>query len=345
MKILSGYLLVNHLPVCRENRQVVMNRELRCCPNCDANEYINIITVSPSHFVPLNHSYCTDVLGILGINPNELFPIVRCRLCGFHYSLYILNSDLLNKLYNQCIDLQTSQSKIYKVHKRKNYIRIWSELFYLWSEDKNDQTLHVRLLDYGCGWGDFMLTAQMPGLACVGLEYDRRKIAYVQDLGFEVVDSHDHLARLAPFDLFFCNQVLEHLSLPKVALRHINGCLSMGAYGYISVPDFCSERVADVVNSLREGKPASKDVNPWEHLNYFSPTSLVKMLHDTGFRVLQSNDESGLKGFLRAAKACMRFQKNRLNGRLSRFLGKTVTEPCARIHNRTSLYVQKIRVV
>jgi len=117
----------------------------------------------------------------------------------------------------------------------------------------------------------------------------------------------------------------------------------MGAYGYISVPDFCSERLVDVVNSLQEGKLVSKDVNPLEHLNYFSPATLVKMLYDTGFRVLQSNQGSGLKGFLRAAKVSMRLQKNSINGRLLRFLGKTVTEPCARIHSSTSLYVQKIR--
>jgi hypothetical protein len=167
----------------------------------------------------------------------------------------------------------------------------------------------------------------------------------VQDLGFDVADSHDHLVRLAPFDLFFCNQVLEHVSQPKMVLRQINDCLSMGAYGYCSVPDFCSQRMIDVVKSLRVGKLLSKDVNPWEHLNYFSSASLVKMLYDTGFGVLQSKHGSGQKRFLSAAKAYMRFQKDSMNGRLVRFLGKTVTEPCACLHNSTSLYVQKIRNV
>jgi hypothetical protein len=322
-----------------------MNRELRRCPNCDAIEYINIITVTPSHFVPLNQSYCENVLEVLGVDPNEPFPIVRCRLCGFQYSLYILASDLLHKLYNQCIDLVTSQSKIYKVYKRRDYIQIWNTLFYLWSGGKNDETINVRLLDYGCGWGDFMMTAHIPGLTCIGLEYDRRKSAYVKELGFDVVDSHDDLVGMAPFDLFFCNQVLEHVSQPKMVIRKINSCSSMGAYGFIGVPDFSSENIEIVIDSFRKGRLMSKNINPWEHLNYFTPGSLVRMLHDSGFRVIQSNQCGALKFFLRDAKRYMRLKQDRVCEWLSGFFGKTMNESCQCIHNRTTLFVQKIREI
>jgi 2-polyprenyl-3-methyl-5-hydroxy-6-metoxy-1,4-benzoquinol methylase len=322
-----------------------MNRELRCCPNCNATEYVHIITVSPSHFVPLNHSYCGNVLEVLGVDPHEPFPIVRCRLCGFQYSQYVLTPDLLNRLYNQCIDPETSQAKIYRVYKRRAYVQIWTTLFYLWSEGKQDETLDVRLLDYGCGWGDFMMTAQMPGLRCIGMEYDQRKIAYVKDLGFEVVDSHDDLQSAAPFDLFFCNQVLEHVSQPKMVMQKINSCLSPGAYGFVGVPDFGAENLEDAVNRFSTGGLVNKNINPWEHLNYFSPALLVTMLRDSGFRVIQPNQGNPLKSFLSATRRCLRLRKNRMSGRLSGMVGKTRQETCACIHNCTSFFVQKIGAI
>jgi 2-polyprenyl-3-methyl-5-hydroxy-6-metoxy-1,4-benzoquinol methylase len=200
----------------------------------------------------------------------------------------------------------------------------------------------VRLLDYGCGWGDFMMTAQMPGLRCIGMEYDQRKIAYVKDLGFEVVDSHDDLQSAAPFDLFFCNQVLEHVTQPRMVMRTINSCLSPGAYGFIGVPDYSDENMEDVVHRFSSGRLLSKNINPWEHLNYFSPVLLVKMLRDSGFRVIQPNRANALKSFFSATRRYLRLKKNRMAGRLSGMVGKAVIESGACIHNHTAFFVQKI---
>jgi 2-polyprenyl-3-methyl-5-hydroxy-6-metoxy-1,4-benzoquinol methylase len=323
-----------------------MNKELRSCPGCDAQVYENILTLSPVHFVPLNHSYRSDVVEVLGLDRNEHFPIVRCRLCGFQYSLYLLKSELLDNLYNQCIDLPASQSKIYKAYKRNDYLHVWSRLFNLWLDGKGDETLDLRLLDYGCGWGDFMLTAQMPGLTCIGLEYDQRKVSYVRELGFHVVDSLDDLDQLAPLDLFFCNQVLEHVPEPKMVIRRINGCLAMGAYGFVGVPDFASHCMKEVVNAFREGSLVDKNVNPWEHLNYFSPATLVKMLEEAGFRVILPSKQDGSLSFsMRGISDLWSIQKTSIGEGVRRFFKKNRSGTHSCIPNSTTLYVQKTRQI
>jgi 2-polyprenyl-3-methyl-5-hydroxy-6-metoxy-1,4-benzoquinol methylase len=322
-----------------------MHKELRSCPGCDAHVYENIVSLSPLHFVPLNHSYRSDVLEILDLDPNEYFPIVRCRLCGFQYSLYLLKPELLDNLYNQCIDLPASKSKIYKAYKRKDYLHIWSSLFNLWLEGKGDETLDLRLLDYGCGWGDFMLTAQMPGLTCIGLEYDQRKVSYVRELGFHVVDALHDLDQLTPFDLFICNQVLEHVPEPKMVIRRINDCLAMDAYGFVGVPDFSAHYMKEVVHAFREGTLVDKNVNPWEHLNYFSPDTLVKMLEEGGFRVIVPAKQDGLlSSSMRRIRDLCSIQKS-LIGAGMRHL--KIIQPGSNGYtpNSTVLYVQKTREI
>lgn len=319
---------------------------MRRCPGCDGEMYETILTLSPAHFVGLNPSYCPDVVEMLGLDSDEPFPIVRCPGCDFNYSLYRLTPELLDKLYNQCIDLQVSQAKIYKAGKRKDYLRVWSKLFDLWSTGKVDETVNLHLLDYGCGWGDFMSTAQMPGVTCIGLEYDQRKVSYVRKLGFQVVDSPDELEEFSPVDLFFCNQVLEHVPEPKMVICRINQCLSMGAYGFVGVPDFGKHSMREVVNSCKKGNLVDKNVNPWEHLNYFSPVTLGNLLEEGGFRVINPQQNNGSLCFSKKElRDLWGVQRTLISEGVKHFFKKEQPESHSNGPSSTALYVQKIREI
>jgi hypothetical protein len=306
--------------------------------------YETILILSPVHFVGLNPSYGPDVIKVLGLDSDEHFPIVRCPECDFYYALYRLTPELLDKLYNQCIDLRVSQAKIYKAGKRKDYLRVWLKLFDLWSTGKGDETINLQLLDYGCGWGDFMSTAQMPGVTCIGLEFDQRKVSYVRKLGFQVMDSPDELKEFSPVDLFFCNQVLEHVPEPKTVIYRINRCLAMGAYGFVGVPHFGEHSMREVVNCFKKGTLVDKNVNPWEHLNYFSPASLGNLLEEGGFRLVNPQQDNGSLCFSKKElRDLWEVQRTVISEGVKHFFKKEQPASPSNDPSGTALYVQKIR--
>lgn len=52
---------------------------------------------------------------------------------------------------------------------------------------------------------------------------------------------------------------------------------------FFSVPDYRDENLEAQLSAFREGRPVEKELNPWEHLNYFMPRSLREALSRSGF--------------------------------------------------------------
>jgi 2-polyprenyl-3-methyl-5-hydroxy-6-metoxy-1,4-benzoquinol methylase len=102
------------------------------------------------------------------------------------------------------------------------------------------------------------------------------------------VGAMDFIENHAPYDIFCCNQVLEHLDKPKESLRQLKGLLNQKAVGFISVPDFSLRRMDRLIKDIKQGKSVIKEINPWGHLNYFTATSLRQMLFDLQFREIQT---------------------------------------------------------
>jgi len=312
----------------------------RHCPNCSSNNYQVLIALKPDDFVQVNPTYDLNEVAALGLSSNYRFAICRCKDCGFQYSLEQLPVLLLERLYVHVIDSEKSRTKIITPSRRLSLLQIWFDLFSLLARDLGE-VLDVSVFDYGCGWGDFLSVAQSPGIRVVGFDMDRRKVEYARQVGVSVVESLDDVDRCSPFDVIVCNQVLEHLPDPHEAVARLNRWLKMGRFGYISVPNCDAPYMKNVSKALAQGRPIPKEVNPWEHLNYFTPESLEEMLGRHGFTIISIPHE-----LQRLSSTCLRhskghFVKTRLAHSLSTLFRAHSDKSSS--PSSTSVYVQKVR--
>ena len=132
-----------------------------------------------------------------------------------------------------------------------------------------------RLLDYGCGDGDFALAAQSRGWNVVGIE--RHRPAGIP-ANLSIVASLDDLVGQPPFDGATFWHVLEHLPDPVGVLDQVRAHLKPGGVVLAAVPNFASwqARVAGA-GWLHLDLP--------RHLVHFTPAAMIKVFEAAGFAV------------------------------------------------------------
>ena len=140
-----------------------------------------------------------------------------------------------------------------------------------------------RIVEVGCGRGEFLLLLQGQEVEAFGLEASPNAVADCVASGLRVVQGYpDQSAGVwpgQPFDGFLLLMFLEHMPEPGVALRAIADHLVDGAVGLVEVPNFdmvvrqtlFSEFVAD-------------------HLLYFTAQTLRTTLEISGFEVISVDE-------------------------------------------------------
>ncbi|RMF81530.1 MAG: class I SAM-dependent methyltransferase [Planctomycetota bacterium] len=102
----------------------------------------------------------------------------------------------------------------------------------------------MRLLDFGCGNGDFLHTARALGLHAAGVEPDEAARSAARRGGASVYESLDALEsdsqNAAKFDRITLKHVLEHLSLPVETVARLGERLAPGGRMLIAVPNAAS---------------------------------------------------------------------------------------------------------
>ncbi len=97
-----------------------------------------------------------------------------------------------------------------------------------------------RLLDFGCGAGDYVLALRRLGADAWGIEFSREKLAKapVPLAGrLSVGDLHDIALRDATVDVALMNEVLEHVPDDRRALREVHRVLKPGGVLLIFSPN------------------------------------------------------------------------------------------------------------
>ncbi|MDD5155309.1 MAG: class I SAM-dependent methyltransferase [Candidatus Omnitrophica bacterium] len=136
-----------------------------------------------------------------------------------------------------------------------------------------------KVIEIGCGRGEYLALIEQLGVEAYGLEYSRKAVAQCVKDGLKVskgfVTSRNFKLKHAPFDAFFILNFLEHLPEPNSAIMGICNNLTDGAVGLVEVPNF------DMI--LRK-KLFSEFIS--DHLLYFTKDTLAGTLRLNGFEIL-----------------------------------------------------------
>jgi SAM-dependent methyltransferase len=132
-----------------------------------------------------------------------------------------------------------------------------------------------RVLDFGCGFGEFLEMCRLFGFEAHGVD---RSSARRSGAGVEIHSDLDKVP--GSFDAITMFEVLEHLDDPLAALKSLRSRLNQGGLMIVEVPDTSG------VNGIRSRDEYYK-IHPLDHINAFTPASLVNMMERAGFRPLQ----------------------------------------------------------
>jgi SAM-dependent methyltransferase len=143
-----------------------------------------------------------------------------------------------------------------------------------------------RLLDVGCGAGNFLAAARPSGYQVAGIDLDRNAVRAARDhFGLENVwavplEQFEQEHRGEKFQVVTFFEVLEHQDQPKHFLELVKSLLMKRGYVALSVPN----------RERWQTGPEVLDLPP-NHLTRWNPQCLSQFLIEHGFQVLSVREE------------------------------------------------------
>ncbi len=140
-----------------------------------------------------------------------------------------------------------------------------------------------RLLDLGCGAGDFLVVAREAGHEVVGQDISPYFVDYCRtELGLEVFEETiDKLPLEAgTFDLVTAFDVIEHHPDPAAMLQNISRLLKPNGFVLVTTHD--------IGNILAKSYGVNwRQIAAIGHLTYFTKSTLASMFERNGFKVIR----------------------------------------------------------
>lgn len=139
-----------------------------------------------------------------------------------------------------------------------------------------------RLLDVGCSIGTFLDIARSRGWEAYGVDIDKEAIDYCINtlrLNVKAGELGGCVFPLDYFDIVTMNDVVEHLKDPFPVFLEIKRILKKDGLLFISTPNINS--IVAKIMGIRW-----VHLKPQEHVYYFTPHTIEKILKKTGFNVV-----------------------------------------------------------
>ena len=162
-----------------------------------------------------------------------------------------------------------------------------------------------RLLDVGCGNGQFLEDARRCGWIADGCDFDPRAASIARERGFDVRDGgiETWAEAAGMFDAITLSHVIEHVHDPMATLGQAWHLLRDGGTIYIDTPNI------KAAGHRRYGR-AWRGLEPPRHLVLFTWSSMTGALRAAGFTAIRRISRPGVYGGIAAQSAAIRDGKN-----------------------------------
>lgn len=217
------------------------------------------------------YSYSSIFLG--GKKPHN--QIVKCSSCGLVYS-YPRRDDLLIRA-----SYKNVEDACYTLTQEERRKKIQTEL-----KEIKKYIDTGRILDVGCSTGIFLEEARLQGFDAYGVELSKWAFKKAESKGLKVFNSTLKEAVFPDklIDVATMWDVLEHVTDPLGELKEIYRILSYNGILVLTTPDFSSF-------------PSRLFGKGWQsislqHIYYFTPETLEKMLSASGFSIIKRTTDS-----------------------------------------------------
>jgi 2-polyprenyl-3-methyl-5-hydroxy-6-metoxy-1,4-benzoquinol methylase len=188
-----------------------------------------------------------------------------------------------------------------------------------------------RLLDIGCGNGDFLANARDAGWAVAGIDTDPKAVAIAKQRSLDIsMGGIDLFAgESGCFDAITLSHVLEHLHDPRQFIHAVHRLLKPGGVIFVDTPNIESLGVR------RWGRNWRGLETP-RHLVLFSQAGLVGLLKAAGFEDIQAKRRTAVRRSLYLASLRMQLGKSPDGSeprRLPLLMRLRLTWPVARVQD------------
>jgi len=139
----------------------------------------------------------------------------------------------------------------------------------------------VRLLDFGCGWGEFPALARLLGAEAYGVDRAPDRQETSRGVGVPIFPDLEKAAEAVGrgFHAITLFQVLEHIEEPLTLLTALREKMVPGAVLVLEVPN--CEGITGI-----KSRSDYYNIHPLEHINCFTPNSLRKIAERAGFHTV-----------------------------------------------------------
>lgn len=219
-----------------------------------------------------------DAIWILA-SPRLEGPLMKCHACGLVYVAATVNgpgppvAEEMDRLSRRARDLSLVEPSIEESETP------WRELM---ARERLDDLRRFatsgRLLEVGCSTGEFLLAARQ-SFVVAGVEADQAAFQMALSRGIDCLHGALHDARFpsAQFDVAVLYHVFEHFRHPRRELSELARVVKPGGWLVIETPD-----VKNIWFRLLGAR--WRQIIP-DHLYFFSPATLGRLLAEDGFVV------------------------------------------------------------
>lgn len=211
----------------------------------------------------------------------QRWSYVRCDACGQAFHRNILNEAWNERRFSKWMSQEAiaafaagTRTPDNLLLQGRSYAGHILRLFKLTKEVRGGTP--VRVLDFGCGYGEFLQACSLFGFDAHGVDRSAAK----RDNGR--VSIHESLASLpaGKFHAITLFQVLEHLDDPMSVLIDLRTRVMDGGLLVLETPDCTGVTDIRTLSDYR-------NIHPLEHINGFTPSTMSRMAERAGFASLR----------------------------------------------------------